>query len=102
MQWRFVLQAATAAVFLTVSSASAADPGVGLVPRTQSLGSPTDDLFVWLYLKVVNKDSVVERRPVTTGPEQAGGLQVVFPTKMVRTAKGLRTARGCMLLDAVR
>ncbi|XOF34322.1 MAG: glycosyl hydrolase family 28-related protein [Candidatus Electrothrix sp. YB6] len=57
MQWRFVIQAVTAAVFLTVSSASAAVPGVGLSCLSQSIKSPTDDLFIWFYLKVVNNGS---------------------------------------------
>ncbi|NLS91492.1 MAG: efflux RND transporter periplasmic adaptor subunit [Planctomycetaceae bacterium] len=44
------------------------------------------------YLLVVGEGNVVEYRPVTLGPEQADGMQVVFPEKMVRTADGLRPA----------
>jgi multidrug efflux system membrane fusion protein len=42
---------------------------------------------------VVNDDNVVEYRPITVGPQQAGGLQVVQPVKIVREAIGLRPAR---------
>ncbi len=41
------------------------------------------------YLLVVGKNNVAEYRQVTTGPEQPGGLQVVFPVKLVRTKEGL-------------
>ena len=44
------------------------------------------------YLLVVGRDNVVEYRPVTLGPEQPDGFQVVFPEKMVRGDKGLRAA----------
>lgn len=44
------------------------------------------------YLLVVNDNSVVEARVVELGPQQPGGMQVVFPTKMVRTKDGLRPA----------
>ena len=46
------------------------------------------------YLLAIGDDNVVEYRPVTPGPEQADGMQVVFPEKMVRTADGLRPAGG--------
>jgi len=44
------------------------------------------------YLLAVGENDVVEYRPVTTGPEQADEMQVVFPEKMVRTSDGLRPA----------
>lgn len=44
------------------------------------------------YLYVVNEQNVVEYRPVTLGPQQPDGLQVVVPVKMVRTETGLRVA----------
>lgn len=42
------------------------------------------------YLMVVNEQDVVEYRPVTLGAQQADGLQVVLPEKMVRSTDGLR------------
>ena len=44
------------------------------------------------YLLVVNDEDVAEYRPVTLGPQQPGGLQVVIPVGMVRTKAGLRSA----------
>ena len=44
------------------------------------------------YLLVVNPQGIVEYRPVTLGPEQPGGLQVVFPKKLARTEQGVRLA----------
>jgi multidrug efflux system membrane fusion protein len=44
------------------------------------------------YLLVVNKEGVVEYRPITLGPEQPGGLQVIYPMKLVRTAEGVQVA----------
>lgn len=44
------------------------------------------------YLLVVNKEGIVEYRPVTLGPEQPGGLQVIYPMKLVRTAEGVQVA----------
>ena len=45
------------------------------------------------YLLVVDRNNVARRRPVTPGPEQSDGLQVVIPVKMVRTSDGPRVAR---------
>jgi len=44
------------------------------------------------YLLVVNKQNIVEYRPVTLGAQQPDELQVVTPVKMVRTKDGLRPA----------
>ena len=44
------------------------------------------------YLMTVNKDNVVEYSPVTLGPQQPGGLQVVFPVNIQRTPAGVRFA----------
>jgi membrane fusion protein, multidrug efflux system len=44
------------------------------------------------YLLVVNQAGIVEYRPVTLGPEQPGGLQVILPMKLVRTKKGVQVA----------
>lgn len=44
------------------------------------------------YLLTVNKDNVVEYSPVTLGPQQPGGLQVVFPVNIQRTPAGVRFA----------
>lgn len=41
------------------------------------------------YLLVVNDKNVAEYRPITPGPQQPDGLQVVFPIKLVRTKNGL-------------
>jgi multidrug efflux system membrane fusion protein len=46
------------------------------------------------YLLVVNKEGIVEYRPVSLGPQQPGGLQVIFPMQMVQTEKGLQLADG--------
>ena len=45
------------------------------------------------YLLVVNAKNTVEYRPITLGPEQPGGLQVVLPVNMVHTPKGLAPAK---------
>jgi multidrug efflux pump subunit AcrA (membrane-fusion protein) len=44
------------------------------------------------YLLVVNDQNVVEYRPITVGPAEAGGMQVVLPVRMVRDREGLRIA----------
>jgi multidrug efflux system membrane fusion protein len=44
------------------------------------------------YLLTVNKENVVEYSPVTLGPQQAGGLQVVQPINIQRTPEGVRFA----------
>ncbi len=44
------------------------------------------------YLLSVNKDNVVEYTPVTLGPQQPGGLQVVQPVNIQRTPAGVRFA----------
>jgi len=44
------------------------------------------------YLLSVNKDNVVEYSPVTLGPQQPGGLQVVQPVNIQRTSAGVRFA----------
>jgi multidrug efflux system membrane fusion protein len=44
------------------------------------------------YLLIVNKQDVVQYRPVTLGAQQPDGLQVVTPVKMVRTKDGLQPA----------
>lgn len=44
------------------------------------------------YLLVVNDRNVVEYRPVTTGPEEAGGMQVIEPLKIVREEGVVRMA----------
>jgi multidrug efflux system membrane fusion protein len=41
---------------------------------------------------VVNDKNVVEYRPVTTGPQQPDGTQVVLPVKIVREKDGFRPA----------
>ena len=45
------------------------------------------------YLLVVDRKSIVRRRPITPGPEQAGGLQVVDPVKIVHTKQGPKIAK---------
>ncbi len=45
------------------------------------------------FLLVANAQNVVESRPVTVGPEEAGGLQVVVPVKIVVTPEGIRPAK---------
>jgi multidrug efflux system membrane fusion protein len=45
------------------------------------------------YVFVVNDQNVVEYRPIEVGALQPGGLQVVFPVKIVRTDKGMRLAK---------
>ena len=44
------------------------------------------------YLLVVGENNLVEYRPIEPGAQQADGLQVVFPVKMVRSSDGLRPA----------
>jgi multidrug efflux system membrane fusion protein len=44
------------------------------------------------YLLTVNKENVVEYSPVTLGPQQPGGLQVVQPINIQRTPEGVRFA----------
>lgn len=44
------------------------------------------------YLLTVNKDNVVEYSPVTLGPQQPNGLQVVVPVNIQRTPAGVRFA----------
>lgn len=44
------------------------------------------------FVLVVNKDNIVERRPVAAGPPQENGLQVVMPIQLVRTPDGVRHA----------
>jgi membrane fusion protein, multidrug efflux system len=44
------------------------------------------------YLLTVNKDNVVEYSPVTLGPQQPGGGQVVTPVSIQRTPEGVRFA----------
>jgi membrane fusion protein, multidrug efflux system len=44
------------------------------------------------YLLVVNDQEVVEYRPIETGPQQPGGMQVVLPLRVVRTKDGVKLA----------
>lgn len=44
------------------------------------------------YLLVVNDQDIVEYRTITTGPEEADGMQVVVPVKIVRDKEGIRVA----------
>lgn len=44
------------------------------------------------FLYIVNKDNVVEYRPIQVGPIQADGLQVAIPMPIVRTKEGVRVA----------
>ncbi len=44
------------------------------------------------YLLTVNKENVVEYSPVTLGPQQPEGLQVVQPVNIQRTPAGVRFA----------
>ena len=44
------------------------------------------------YVLAVNAQGVIEYRPLSVGARQPGGLQVVFPVKLVRTKEGLRPA----------
>ena len=44
------------------------------------------------YVLAVNEQGVVEYRPLSVGAQQLGGLQVVFPVKLVQTKEGLRPA----------
>lgn len=45
------------------------------------------------YLLVVNKENIVEYRPIDLGAEEPGGWQVVLPVKVVKEAQGYRVAR---------
>jgi multidrug efflux system membrane fusion protein len=65
------------------------DPYKALVVPQAALGADLGRK----YLLVVGENNVVEYRPVAAGPEQDGGMQVVFPERMIRTADGLRPAR---------
>ena len=51
------------------------------------------------YLLVVNAKNTVEYRPITLGPEQPGGLQVVLPVAMVHTKEDLAPAKAAGLPD---
>lgn len=44
------------------------------------------------FVLVVNDQSIVEYRPIKTGPEEAGGTQVVEPLKIVREGNAIRLA----------
>jgi multidrug efflux system membrane fusion protein len=44
------------------------------------------------YLLVVNDQNIVEFRPIETGPQQPGGMQVVLPLKVVKTKDGVKLA----------
>ena len=44
------------------------------------------------YLMTLNKENVVEYSPVTLGPQQPGGMQVVLPINIQRTPEGVRYA----------
>ena len=58
-----------------------------LVPQA-AIGSNQGQKFV----RVVNAESIVEFRPIKTGEEQAGGMQVAIPVKVVRDKNGFRPA----------
>ena len=45
------------------------------------------------FLFVVNQKNVIEYRPIELGPEQPGGMQVVRPVEIVRTASGVRPGK---------
>jgi multidrug efflux pump subunit AcrA (membrane-fusion protein) len=45
------------------------------------------------YLLVVNKDNVVEYRPIDLGAEEPGGWQVVLPLQVIKESQGFRVAR---------
>jgi len=65
-------------------------PHDALVISQQAINSDQDKK----YLLVVNDKDVVEYRPIDLGSEQPGGRQVVVPVKLVRTAAGVRRAKG--------
>lgn len=44
------------------------------------------------YLMTLNKENVVEYSPVTLGPQQPDGMQVVLPINIQRTPEGVRYA----------
>jgi membrane fusion protein, multidrug efflux system len=45
------------------------------------------------YLLVVNSQNIVEYRPITVGPQQPDGTQVVEPVKIIREKEGFRLAQ---------
>lgn len=45
------------------------------------------------YVFIINQKDVVEYRPITVGPEQPDGMQVVLPVEMVRDGDVVRTAK---------
>ena len=61
-------------------------PYEGLIVPQAAIGSDQGNK----YLLTVNKESIVEYSPVTLGPEQPGGRQVVVPATIQRTPLGVR------------
>lgn len=61
-------------------------PYAGLIVPQAAIGSDQGNK----YLLTVNKQNIVEYSPVTLGPEQPGGRQVVIPATIQRTAEGVR------------
>ncbi|HTN76396.1 MAG TPA: efflux RND transporter periplasmic adaptor subunit [Pirellulaceae bacterium] len=58
-----------------------------LVPQA-ALGTDQGQKFLF----VVNKDNIVEYRPVGVGPQESGALQVIEPLKIIHTEETLRLA----------
>jgi RND family efflux transporter MFP subunit len=63
-----------------------------LIVRQDALGTDQDKKYLLVLAERNGVKNVVEYRPVRVGPEQPGGLQVVFPLPMVMTKKGLQPA----------
>ncbi len=55
------------------------DPHTALVVPQLAIGSDQGNRYVW----IVNEQNVVQYRPVTAGQEQPGGMQEIFPVKIV-------------------
>ena len=62
-----------------------------LVPQA-ALGTDQGKKYLLVVTDRGSEKNVVEYRPVKVGPEQPGGLQVVYPLPMVKTEEGLQVA----------
>ncbi|MCE9553515.1 MAG: efflux RND transporter periplasmic adaptor subunit [Planctomycetes bacterium] len=62
-----------------------------LVPQA-ALGTDQGKKYLLVVTDRGDRKNVVEYRPVKVGPEEPGGLQVVFPLPMVKTEEGLQPA----------
>ncbi|MCE9546426.1 MAG: efflux RND transporter periplasmic adaptor subunit [Planctomycetia bacterium] len=63
-------------------------PQPALLVRQAALGTDQGRKYLFVLSNVKEGKGTVEYRPVEVGPQQAGGLQVVKPMKMIRTTEG--------------